>query len=127
VLKGDIQGGQRDFVLFNTSAGLVLGNLATDLKDGIAKAADEVDSGRAWKKVEQVREFSRSQGIARKPGKDEKPVRVKVDTDWIRKQKEKQEADISKRPSSIHSSDRVSHPTQLLKPPLPPPKKGENT
>ena len=42
---------------------------ATDLKDGIAKAADEIDSGRAWKKVEQVREFTRSQAVARKPGK----------------------------------------------------------
>jgi len=125
VLKGEVQGAQRDFVLFNASAGLVLGNLATDLKDGIAKAADEVDSGRAWKKVEQVREFTRSQGVARKPGKDEKPVRVKLDPEWLRKQKEKQEAEASKRSSSIHSSERLSHPTQLLKPPLPPKKEKE--
>jgi anthranilate phosphoribosyltransferase len=122
ILKGEIQGAQREFVLFNASAGLVLGNLATDLKDGIAKAAEEIDSGRAWKKVEQVRAFTRSQAVARKPGKDEKPVRVKIDTDWIRLQKEQKQAEAAKRSSSIHSGDRLSQPTQLLKPPIPPKK-----
>ena len=125
VLKGEIRGAPRDFVLFNAAAGLVLGNLATDLKDGIAKAAEEVDSGRAWKKVEQVRDFTRSQTVARKPGRDETPVRVKIDTDWIRKQKEKQSADAPKRPSSTHSGAHLSHPTRMLKPPVSPKKPEE--
>ncbi|MBV9463373.1 MAG: anthranilate phosphoribosyltransferase, partial [Verrucomicrobiae bacterium] len=84
ILKGEIKGAPREFVLFNASAGFVLSNLATDLKDGIAKAAAEIDSGRAWKKLEQVREFGR------KHAGTHKPTRIKVDTAWLKLEREKQ-------------------------------------
>jgi len=125
ILKGQIHGAQRDFVLFNAAAGMVLGNLATDLKDGILKAAEQIDSGKAWKKVEQVREFSRAASTIRKLSPTDKPVRVKVDTDWIRLQKEKQREEVSKRPSSIHSGERLPNPTQMLRPPAPPKKEDQ--
>jgi anthranilate phosphoribosyltransferase len=124
ILKGEIKGAQRDFVLFNAAAGMVLGNLATDLKDGIAKAAEQIDSGRAWKKVEQVRSFSKSASPAKRHSEGETPVRVKIDEAWLKKEKEKQLAE-PKRPSSIHSGDRPPQPTQLLKPPISPKKPEE--
>lgn len=124
ILKGETQGPQRDFVLFNAAAGMVLGNLATDLKDGIAKAAEEIDSGRAWKKVEQVRSFSKVASPAKRHSDGEKPVRVKIDLDAIQREKQKQQ-EAPRRPSSIHSGDRLPNPTQLLKPPLPPEKPKE--
>ncbi len=46
------KGGYRDAVLFNAAAALVVAEAADTLKDGVAKASESLDSGRAREKVE---------------------------------------------------------------------------
>jgi anthranilate phosphoribosyltransferase len=46
-ILGGAQGSRRDIVLMNTAAGLVAGGLAENLLDGMAKAAQSIDSGAA--------------------------------------------------------------------------------
>lgn len=46
VLSGE-KGAYRDCVLFNVAAALVVAGKASDLKDGVAQAADAIDSGKA--------------------------------------------------------------------------------
>jgi anthranilate phosphoribosyltransferase len=53
VLDGD-RGPARDVTLLNAGASLYVAGLAESLADGIARAGDELDSGRARAKVEQV-------------------------------------------------------------------------
>jgi anthranilate phosphoribosyltransferase len=57
VLGGE-KGAKRDMVLLNSGAALMAGGICDDLKDGIAKAAEVIDSGKALKKLEQLVEFS---------------------------------------------------------------------
>jgi anthranilate phosphoribosyltransferase len=51
VMSGQ-RGAYRDAVLLNAAAGLVIAGLASDLKDGVARAAESMDSGKALAKVE---------------------------------------------------------------------------
>ena len=53
VLEGE-RGPSRDVVLLNTGAALYMAGLADSIQAGIAQAADELDSGRARKKVDDV-------------------------------------------------------------------------
>lgn len=46
VLAGE-QGAHRNIVILNAAAGLVVADAATDLEDGVAKARESIDSGRA--------------------------------------------------------------------------------
>lgn len=46
VLSGEL-GAHRDIVILNAAAGLVVADAATDLEEGIAKAKESIDSGRA--------------------------------------------------------------------------------
>jgi len=57
VLKGQ-KGARRDIVLLNAAAGLAASGKAADLKDGIRIAAESIDSGAAFKKVEQLKAFT---------------------------------------------------------------------
>jgi anthranilate phosphoribosyltransferase len=57
ILHGQ-RGAQRDIVLVNAAAALVAAGLANDLKDGIERATDSVDSGAAWEKVERLASFT---------------------------------------------------------------------
>jgi len=59
VLRGEEKGAKRDVVLFNASAATVMGGRAKDLKEGISKAAESIDSGRARKKLEELVEFGK--------------------------------------------------------------------
>jgi anthranilate phosphoribosyltransferase len=59
VLKGE-KGPFRDIVLINAAAALMTAGKAEDITDGIALAAESIDSGNALKKLEQLREFSAS-------------------------------------------------------------------
>lgn len=59
ILKGE-SGPRRDVVLLNASAALVVAGLASDLKEGVAMAADAIDSGRAHEKLEALIDFTRS-------------------------------------------------------------------
>jgi anthranilate phosphoribosyltransferase len=53
VLDGQ-RGPARDVVLLNAGASLYMAGVSDSIQDGIARAADELDSGRARAKVEQV-------------------------------------------------------------------------
>jgi anthranilate phosphoribosyltransferase len=54
VLSG-ARGPQRDIVLVNASAALVAAGVARDFVQGMQRAAESVDSGAAWRKLEQLR------------------------------------------------------------------------
>jgi anthranilate phosphoribosyltransferase len=53
VLGGE-RGPSRDVVLLNAGASIYMAGLAESIQDGIARVADELDSGRARAKVAQV-------------------------------------------------------------------------
>jgi anthranilate phosphoribosyltransferase len=57
VLKGQ-KGTRRDIVLLNAAAGLVAAGKARDFKSGITLAAESIDSGSAFKKLEMLKAFS---------------------------------------------------------------------
>jgi anthranilate phosphoribosyltransferase len=57
VLRGG-RGPRRDIVLLNAAAALVASSRAEDLREGVAAAAESIDSGKALRKLEQLIEFS---------------------------------------------------------------------
>ena len=57
VLAGE-QSAARNAVLLNAGAGLVVAGLADDIKAGVKRAAEAIDSGAARAKLEEVREVS---------------------------------------------------------------------
>ena len=57
ILQGD-KGYKRDAVLMNAGASLYIGGKAANLKDGIALAAELIDSGKALEKLEKLIEVS---------------------------------------------------------------------
>lgn len=57
VLAGE-KGAPRDVVLMNAAAALVVTGLADNLKDGVALAADSIDSGKALAKLEALRDYT---------------------------------------------------------------------
>ncbi len=57
VLSGE-KGPARDVVLLNAAAALVAGGVASELREGIALAAESIDSGRAMAKLEALVNFS---------------------------------------------------------------------
>ncbi len=59
ILKGE-KGPRRDVVLMNSAAALVVAEKAANLRDAYAMAAEAVDSGKAFKKLEEIREFTNS-------------------------------------------------------------------
>ncbi|MDI6642627.1 MAG: anthranilate phosphoribosyltransferase [Candidatus Hodarchaeaceae archaeon] len=57
VLRGE-RGPRRDIVLLNAAAAIVVGGKARDLHEGVAIAANTIDSGRAYEKVVQLTKAS---------------------------------------------------------------------
>ena len=57
VLKG-AKGGKRDIVLLNASMALTAGGKAKDFKEGVIIAEESIDSGKAFKKLEALIEFT---------------------------------------------------------------------
>jgi len=57
ILKG-VRSAKRDIALMNASAALVVSDKATGFKDGIKKAAEAIDSGKALEKLERLRELT---------------------------------------------------------------------
>jgi anthranilate phosphoribosyltransferase len=53
LLRG-MKGPRRDIVLVNAAAGLMAAGLATTPREGVAKAADGIDSGRAMAVLERL-------------------------------------------------------------------------
>ena len=60
ILKGDIVGPKRDMVLLNAAAALFVDKKANSFQEGIAMAKEAIDSGRAYKKLQEIIECSRS-------------------------------------------------------------------
>jgi len=58
ILNGS-KGAKRDIVLLNTAAVLVLGKIASDMKEGIEIAGEIIDNGKARYKLKDMVEFSR--------------------------------------------------------------------
>ena len=56
VLQGEL-GARRDVVLLNAAAALVAGDKATNLREGVALAADSIDRGLAFAKLTELRQF----------------------------------------------------------------------
>jgi len=46
-------------VIVNAAAALIVGGMAKDMRDGIEIAAETIDSGRALKKLEVLREYTK--------------------------------------------------------------------
>ncbi len=61
ILKGE-KGPKRDIVLINTGVALVAAGAAENIKDGIKKAEQSLDSGQAMKKLEELIEFTQANG-----------------------------------------------------------------
>lgn len=57
VLNGK-KGPKRDVVLINAAYALYTAQRVESIQDGIAIAADSIDSGRAWKKLDELKEFT---------------------------------------------------------------------
>jgi anthranilate phosphoribosyltransferase len=58
ILRGE-RGPQRDIVLVNSAAALMVGGAVGDAREAMERAADSIDSGAAWTKLQQLAEFSR--------------------------------------------------------------------
>jgi anthranilate phosphoribosyltransferase len=59
ILTGGLRGPKRDIVLVNAAASLLAANQAADLAEGIRKAAESIDSGAAYDKLERLIAFSK--------------------------------------------------------------------
>jgi anthranilate phosphoribosyltransferase len=57
ILSGAMRGPKRDIVQLNAAAAFVITGLAADLQTGIAMAAEQIDSGRALAKLEELKAF----------------------------------------------------------------------
>jgi anthranilate phosphoribosyltransferase len=57
VLAGE-PGPRRDLTLLNAAAAIYVGGLAADLEEGVAKAAETIDSGAAAAILDQVVQFT---------------------------------------------------------------------
>lgn len=58
ILKGVEKGAKRAIVLLNTAAALVVAQIAKDMNEGIEKAKASIDSGAAFKKLEELIKFT---------------------------------------------------------------------
>lgn len=54
LLKDKEQGAKRDIILLNAAASLIVDGKARDMQDGIEGAAEAIDSGKAWEKVQEI-------------------------------------------------------------------------
>jgi len=59
ILSGTDQGPRRDVVLLNTGAALLVGGRAPTLAEGIARAAESIDSGSALRRLDSLTALSR--------------------------------------------------------------------
>jgi anthranilate phosphoribosyltransferase len=64
ILNGEERGAKRDVVLLNAAAALLAGGRAADLHEGLGRAAESIDSGRARSTMDSFVTFSRSQNAA---------------------------------------------------------------
>jgi anthranilate phosphoribosyltransferase len=60
VLSGEDRGPRRNIVLLNAAAALLVGGVASDLQEGVARAAESIDSGAALGKLDGLITFSQA-------------------------------------------------------------------
>ncbi len=58
VLKGEEKGPKRNIALLNAAAAIYVGGKAKDIKEGIKLAAESIDSGTAYRKLEELIKFT---------------------------------------------------------------------
>jgi anthranilate phosphoribosyltransferase len=58
ILSGEVQGAKRDLALVNAAGGFVVAGLANDMREGIAFAAEQIDSGRALEKLRALQNYA---------------------------------------------------------------------
>lgn len=58
ILKGQLKGAKRDIVLLNSALGIYVGGKAKSIEEGIKLAAEIIDSGKAYAKMEEFSELS---------------------------------------------------------------------
>jgi anthranilate phosphoribosyltransferase len=58
ILAGKIQGAKRDLALVNAAGGFVVAGLANDMNEGLARAREAIDSGRALEKLRALQQFT---------------------------------------------------------------------
>jgi anthranilate phosphoribosyltransferase len=64
ILAGKIHGPKRDVVILNAAAAFVICNLARNLADGISRAHEQLESGRALAKLKALQNFSAAHPIS---------------------------------------------------------------
>ncbi|MDQ6861125.1 MAG: anthranilate phosphoribosyltransferase, partial [Verrucomicrobiota bacterium] len=57
ILSGEVQGAKRDLAVVNAAGGFVVAGLVHDMKDGIAFAKEQIDSGRALEKLRALQNY----------------------------------------------------------------------
>ena len=60
ILNAEEKGAKRDIVLLNTAMALVVDDKARDIKEGMDMAKEAIDSGRAFKKLQEIIKISNS-------------------------------------------------------------------
>ncbi|WP_200907315.1 anthranilate phosphoribosyltransferase, partial [Ardenticatena maritima] len=63
ILAGEDRGPRRDVVLLNAAAALVAGGVASDVREGVERAAESVDSGAALRTLDALIAFSQRVGV----------------------------------------------------------------
>ena len=58
ILQGKNQGTPRHVALYNAAGALVVAGKVENLRDGVEQAAQLVDSGKAWQRLEELVEFT---------------------------------------------------------------------
>ncbi len=58
ILRGEDRGPRMEIALLNSAAGMVVGGMAEDLGKGVEVARDVLDSGKAYKKLQEFIEFT---------------------------------------------------------------------
>ena len=57
ILSGEEKGAKRDLAVVNAAGGFVVAGLARDLSEGIARAKEQIDSGRALEKLRALQDY----------------------------------------------------------------------
>ena len=56
-MSGEVRGAKRDLTLVNAAGGFVVAGLARDMSEGIQRAREEIDNGRALEKLRGFQQF----------------------------------------------------------------------
>jgi anthranilate phosphoribosyltransferase len=57
ILSGEIRGAKRDLTMVNAAGGFVVAGLSRDMNEGLARAREQIDSGRALQKLRDLQQF----------------------------------------------------------------------